>query len=68
MILYKLNTMEEELKQNSLLNSIEGLIHYVNSQDKLKADKVLLEYLIRLEITYYENLIKDEHTKQLSKN
>ena len=55
-------------KETELLQSIEGLIHYVNSQDKLKADKVLLEYLIRLEITYYENLIEDEHTKQLSKN
>ena len=55
-------------KETELLQSIEGLIHYVNSQDKLKADQVLLEYFIRLEITYYDNLIKDEHTKQLSKN
>ena len=54
--------------ENNLLNAIEGLTHYVASQDKLLADKVLQEYLIRLEITYYENLIKDEHTKQLSKN
>ena len=55
------------MNNKKLLNSIEGLAHYVAGSYKLLADKVLLEYIIRLEVIYYENLVSSERRKQFSK-
>lgn len=55
------------MNNKKLLNAIEGLAHYVAGSDKLLADKVLLEYIIRLEVIYYENLVSSERRKQFSK-